>query len=61
MSDTAKACSICGLDSHQSVLVNTQHEDNASLFCMRCFHGLIHGMQPEQLREKWKAFQAGQA
>ena len=53
-----KTCDICAQDSHQAVLVNTETAGTEKSYCMRCFHALLHGMQPEQLRERWKQFQA---
>jgi hypothetical protein len=53
-----KTCDVCGLDSHQAVLVHTETDSQQKSYCMRCFHALLHGMSPEQLKERWKAFQA---
>lgn len=56
----AKHCDICALDSHEAVLVNTETDGATKHYCMRCFHALLHGMSPEQLRERWNAFKTGQ-
>jgi hypothetical protein len=55
MADT-KTCDVCGTDSHQSVLVHTESEGVQKSYCMRCFHALLHGMSPAQLKERWDAF-----
>lgn len=53
----AKSCDICAQDSHQAVLVHTETDAQQKSYCMRCFHALLHGMSPDQLRERWKQFQ----
>jgi hypothetical protein len=45
MSETP-ACDICASDSHSSVLVSAKLDGSDKLYCMRCFHGLLHGMSP---------------
>jgi hypothetical protein len=53
-------CDICGLDSHQAVLVATQTDGAGKHYCMRCFHALLHGQSPTQLRERWAEFKKTQ-
>ena len=59
MSETKPVCEVCGSDSAQSTLVHSVSEGREALFCMRCFHALIHGMSPAQLRERWRDYQSG--
>lgn len=33
-------------------LVRAVSEEQEALFCLRCFHALIHGMSPQELRER---------
>ncbi len=51
-------CDICGQDSHQAVLVHTHTEGQGRPYCLRCFHALLHGLSPAQLRERWQQFKA---
>jgi hypothetical protein len=53
-------CDICDLDSHQAVLVNTQTDGGVKHYCMRCFHALLHGQSPTQLRERWAEYKKAQ-
>ena len=55
-----QACDICNSDSHSSVLVHTHLDGGDKLYCMRCFHGLLHGMSPDALRQRWEVFKASQ-
>jgi hypothetical protein len=52
----AKICDVCGLDSHQAVLVHTETDGEPKSYCMRCFHALLHGMSPEQVKARWREF-----
>ena len=60
MSET-EVCDICAQDSHQAVLVDARSDGHNKLYCMRCFHALLHGMSPDQLRERWKEFKEQQS
>ena len=45
-----EACAICGQEGKEWVLIKALYEGSEKLFCMRCFHPLMHGMSPEELK-----------
>ena len=47
-----EACAICGIEGKEWVLIKARHEGEDRMYCMRCFHPLMHGISPEDLKRR---------